>query len=294
MPDECAALPALEAFQLAVRDGRRFAVLRAPTGPARGALVYVHPFAEEMNKSRRMAALGARALVANGWAVLALDLAGCGDSEGDFADATWQGWVDDVAVAATWLAGHAGHAPWLWGLRAGCLVAVEAAQRLASVAGLLLWQPVVSGSQHLRQFLRLRVAADALATNPLLPDEGSAPPRRRDDTAAFVEQLRAGSTIEVAGYTLAPALASGLDAAKLEPVRAAMPVVWLEVGGSDPATAVLSPASARAIEGWRSAGHAVDAQAVAGPAFWQTQEIEECPSLVAATVTALAAHAERS
>lgn len=45
----------------------------------RGSIVYIHPFAEEMNKSRRMAALQARALTLAGFAVLQLDLIGCGD-----------------------------------------------------------------------------------------------------------------------------------------------------------------------------------------------------------------------
>ena len=54
--------------------GRRFALHHRPAGPPRGLVVYVHPFAEEMNKSRRMAALQSRALAEAGFAVLQLDL----------------------------------------------------------------------------------------------------------------------------------------------------------------------------------------------------------------------------
>ncbi|MCK7493610.1 MAG: alpha/beta hydrolase [Comamonadaceae bacterium] len=76
-----------------------------------------------MNKSRRMAALQSRALAAAGFAVLRVDLLGCGDSAGDFGDATWPRWVDDVVAAARWLRRQhpdAADAPlWLWGLRAG-------------------------------------------------------------------------------------------------------------------------------------------------------------------------------
>ena len=42
------------------------------TATPRGAVVYVHPFAEELNKSRRMAALQARAMAAAGYAVVSL------------------------------------------------------------------------------------------------------------------------------------------------------------------------------------------------------------------------------
>ena len=73
-----------DAFFLDTADGPRFCLYHAPVGECRGALVYIHPFAEEMNRSRRMAALQARALTAQGFGVLLLDLHGCGDSGGDF------------------------------------------------------------------------------------------------------------------------------------------------------------------------------------------------------------------
>ena len=69
----------------------------------RGLVLYIHPFAEEMNKSRRMAALQARAFAQAGYAVLQIDLHGCGDSAGDFGDATWEHWIDDVVQGCHWL-----------------------------------------------------------------------------------------------------------------------------------------------------------------------------------------------
>src|SRR5512133_1710196 len=102
----------LEAFYLPFAAGRRFCLLHAPdaAAPRRGAVVYVHPFAEEMNKSRRAVALQARALAQAGYAVLQIDLHGCGESSGDFGDATWASWIDDVVAACAWLE-SAGHAP---------------------------------------------------------------------------------------------------------------------------------------------------------------------------------------
>ena len=70
---------------------RRFAVLHWPAEPRvpLGLVVHAPAFAEEMNKSRRMVALQARALAEDGLAVLLVDPLGCGDSPGDFGDATW-------------------------------------------------------------------------------------------------------------------------------------------------------------------------------------------------------------
>jgi len=85
-PAATAAAPA-RGFFLGSGAAARYGLYYAPAGRCRGAYQYVAPFAEEMNKARRMAALQARAMSAAGYAVLCLDLHGCGDSAGDFADA---------------------------------------------------------------------------------------------------------------------------------------------------------------------------------------------------------------
>jgi pimeloyl-ACP methyl ester carboxylesterase len=155
-----AHLPA-EAFFLASAPGERFCLYHAPAGVCRGALVYVHPFAEEMNKSRRMAALQARALAAAGFGVLQIDLHGCGDSDGDFGDARWEQWHADLATASSWLHARLGQPVGLWGLRLGALLALDHARR-HTVHQLVLWQPVLQGAAFLTQFLRLLVASGML------------------------------------------------------------------------------------------------------------------------------------
>jgi exosortase A-associated hydrolase 2 len=272
-PDPSPAVRSTEAFFLPGDDGGRFCVLHRGVRAARprGALVYVHPFGEEMNKARRMATLAARSLAAAGFSVLTIDLYGCGDSAGDFADATWDRWIDDVIAAARWLREHAGVDPMLWGLRAGCLLAKAAAQGLEYSPNLLFWQPVVSGAQHLQQFLRLRVAQHVAG------GAGEA----RIGTKELRAELQSGMTLEIAGYALAPKLALGLDAAELAPPRLRARVGWLEVSSSDPPE--LSPAGRLRMQAWQAAGHDVAECAVGGLAFWQTQEIAECAALVEAT-----------
>src|SRR5436190_24333737 len=93
-----------EVFFLPAEPGARFALFHPARGPVvRGGILYVHPFAEEMNKSRRMAAQQIRAFTQCGYAVLQIDLYGCGDSSGDFGDARWDIWKSDLALAVTWL-----------------------------------------------------------------------------------------------------------------------------------------------------------------------------------------------
>ncbi|HEY8623476.1 MAG TPA: hydrolase 2, exosortase A system-associated [Casimicrobiaceae bacterium] len=265
----------VEVFFLPFQGRGRFCVLHSPdrASTSAGAFVYVHPFAEEMNKSRRMAALQARALAAAGWFVLQIDLFGCGDSEGQFGDATWSRWVDDVMDASVWLCNRCGFVPMLWGMRLGCLLVAEAARRMQSSTDLLFWQPVHSGRQFLQQFLRLK-----LANQLFLGDD-----RERLRTEDLRGQLAQGEVIEIGGYALSPDLALGMDKSELSPPPISVRAAWFEIV----ATPELTPVTRSRVQVWQAAGIQVDVHAVAGPPFWQTQEISECPELIEATVDAV-------
>lgn len=267
-----------EAFFFGTGAARRFAILWRPAqrDPVRGTLLFVPPFAEEMNKSRRMVALTGLTLAARGFAVLRIDPRGCGDSAGRFEHARWNDWLDDLLFAWRWLRSQYGVTPWLWSLRAGALLAHALLPLLESAPNLLLWQPVLSGRQHLMQFLRLRVAADAFAV---------AEPARRATTQSLMQTLASGQSVEVAGYMLPAALALPLAEAELSPPTKAGQVLWFETAARDEPQ--LSPASATRIAQWKAVGLEVIPRMVGGPPFWSTQEIEDCPALVDATVEAL-------
>lgn len=277
MPDDRSARTRLEAFHLSLSGHARFCILHVPRQGATQdrTIVYVHPFGEEMNKSRRMAALQARAFALAGCVVLQVDLFACGDSDGQFADASWSRWVDDVVAAAAWLRERFGGTAWLWGLRSGCLVAADAARTMPWTSDLLFWQPVLSGSQHLQHLLRLRVAAQLMG-----PADA-----KRTDTRELHARFAEGRAVEIAGYEMSPALALGLGAAELTPTPGSVRVEWIEVAAAEEPE--LSPAARARADAWRRAGHRVETRSVAGQPFWQTQEIAECPALIDATLAAL-------
>lgn len=265
--------PHPDVFFLPAAGGeQRLCLFHAPAGSPRSRVLYLHPFAEEMNKSRRMAALACRALAEAGHAVLQIDLRGCGDSSADFGDAAWGDWVADVRLGLGWLDERVPGAPlWLWGLRAGCLLAAADWGRPVNH---LFWQPMTNGKLALQQFLRLKLAAEmAGGTSKGLME-------------AMKTELAAGRPVDIAGYRLGAALASGLEAAKLAPAGEAGRVEWLELSTRE--DAALTPVSEQAIKTWQDAGWAVRAQIVSGPGFWATSEIELAPALVARTVEALA------
>ena len=264
----------MQPFYLPSGNGRRFCIYHCIPGcEVRGAIIYIHPFAEEMNKSRRMAAMQARRLAESGYGVLQIDLLGCGDSSGDFGDAGWSAWIGDVLLAYRWLRQQTAAPLTLWGLRAGCLLAAAAALDLPESPNFIFWQPVLSGKQHWQQFMRLKMAGE-LASGQA---KGGAEQLRM--------QMAAGQSVEIAGYIVSPALADGLERAELFAPSASGQVTWLEVSSREEAT--LSPASQKCSEQWRSAGFTVESKVVRGPAFWQSTEIEDAPDLMAETLLAL-------
>jgi exosortase A-associated hydrolase 2 len=261
------------AFFLPVEAGYRFCIWHGPaSGHAENGIVYVHPFCEEMNKARRMAARQSQRLAAAGHAVLQIDLLGCGDSSGELRDARWHIWKRDVIVAIGWLRTRVAGRVSLWGLRLGATLATDVARDPAlGVEQLILWQPVGSGEQFLTQFLRLRLAAEMLA-------EGAAHSGVRELRKA----LSRGSELEIAGYDLHPQLAAEIDGLRLaDLVPAAKRVQWLEIGAqTDPQ---IGPAARRTVAAWQSKGLEVHATAVNGEPFWSTLEITECEPLLALT-----------
>jgi exosortase A-associated hydrolase 2 len=265
-----------EPFFLAAACGERFCIFHPPAGAPRGAIIYLHPFGEEMNKARKMAALQSRRLAAAGHAVLQIDLFGCGDSSGDFGDARWEIWKQDVQTAARWLQDRVRGPISLWGLRLGATLAADIAREPGTdIEQLLLWQPVPSGEQFLTQFLRLRLAAEMLSA-------GAAQTGLRE----LRKTLDRGASLEIAGYELHPELASAIgELALAELIPAVTHILWLEVS-AQPEPKV-SPASSRVVEAWRGKGVAVRAAAVTGEPFWSTIEITDCEALLDATDKAI-------
>lgn len=262
-------------FFLPAGGEQRLCLFHAPPPAFRdkplSRVLYVHPFAEEMNKSRRMAALACRALARAGHAVLQMDLRGCGDSSADFGDASWEDWQADVRLGLDWLDSHVPGVPlWVWGLRAGCLLAVADWGRPLNY---LFWQPMTNGKLALQQFLRLKLASEmASGASKGLMEQ-------------MKTELAAGRPVEVAGYRLGAPLAFGLEAAQLAPTGTAGRVEWLELSTRE--DAALTPVSEKAIKAWQDAGWSVRAQITAGPGFWATSEIELAPTLITRTVEAL-------
>lgn len=264
-------MPAITPQFIPSATGQVFTLYFPAQGPARGALLYLPPLTEEMNRCRALVSAQARALAAAGQAVLLLDYFGTGDSAGELKDASWDIWHADIDDAAAWLAQQTGLPVSLWGCRLGALLAAEAASRAPErFRHLLLWQPVVDGKLFLTQFLRLRVAA--------LMDKGL-PPETTDQMRA---RLAAGESIAISGYELPAALANAIDRARLTDLDLRHAHIdWLE-NVAEPGKP-LPPGSQKAIGALQAQGVHVAVHPFTAPPIWQLHERDEAPDLIAQT-----------
>lgn len=256
--------------------GRLFAVATPVTDRRPGPGVLVCPaFGEEMNRTRRTLHLLGQALAARGVAMLNVDLHGTGDSEGEFDDARWEIWLDDLRTGLAWLRGQGCEPITLLGVRGGALLAWELLRSGSERPGkVVLWQPVLTGKAVITDLLRARVAAAASSGG-------------RETVAELRRELEAGRPVEAAGYALAPQLAQALDRAALSAdTSTGLPgVCWIEIASDE--QSAIRPAASAAAESLRRAGVAVDLLREQDPPFWSTTETTAGRATVTATVRAL-------
>jgi len=249
--------------------GQIYAICHWAENPTATTLIHVPAFAEEMNRCRAQVARTARALAAQGVNVLIFDPFGTGDSSGEFDDFSFEGLANDLAAVNRWLDQRTSGLRALWGLRLGASLAVRAAALESErYAGLLLWSPIVSGGHFLKQFLRIRVAANF--------GENSA---QKLTVADLEGRLAAGQDVDVGGYRLTPALAEELKELDLAKVTAP-PLDWLAWFESRPSADLPQPKTTAALQqAWGSALARFHAETVVGPAFWSQVEPQPSPEL---------------
>jgi len=270
----------LEPFFLDGDKGKLFTIYFAPeSGNPDLGILYVPPFADEMNKSRRQAYELAQRLSSLGASMLVVDLYGTGDSQGDFHDARLGAWLSDLQRGFDWLVSRGVKKVVVLGVRFGGLLAARLAQELdSSVAKLVIWQPVINGSNYINQLLRLRSAADMMAGKGDM------------STKALRQKIAEGEVLEIAGYEVHPDLVSGIEKLDLRQLKfdKSILVDWFEVS-TNPNYSVGAFAK-QAIQSWEDRGATVNVQIVMGELFWsapETSVVEELVQLTGESVRAI-------
>lgn len=184
---------------------RLYGYLHGAAEPERTTgVVLVHAFMEERQDSHAVVRDLAVRLAERGFAALRFDLYGCGDSEGEWRDATVERWRGDVCAAARWLREATGvERVVLIGFRFGATLAALAAKS-AEAAGLVLVQPVVRGEAYVMDLLLANLAAEMVLN------------RRAGVTReGLIARLEAGGAVNLFGYHLTSAQHRALRAIDL-------------------------------------------------------------------------------
>ena len=258
-------------------EHRLFALAGRPAEVPTGHGILVCPaFAEEMNRTRRTLRLLCSEAARRGMLVIETDLHGTGDSSGDFGDARWDGWLNDLEASANWLRQQGCVTISLLGVRAGALLAWEILRtRRTPIRSLVLWQPVLTGKAVVTDMLRARLAAAST--------QGG-----RETVSGLRQQLESGHAVEAAGYLLAPNLVRDLDQLAITPNPGLPlpPMCWLEIVGDD--TSTTRQPALDTIRQLQAAGATVDLVRQQDPPFWGTTEVTAGRGSVSSTVRWLA------
>ena len=236
-------------------------------------VVFIPPFAEEMNRCRRMVSTQAFALARNGYRALIFDLYGTGDSEGDFAEARWDRWCENISSIVTWSVKEDYERYSILAPRFGALLAFNSDSRVIEQADrIVLWHPCTSGKIYFRQFLRLRLASQLTASKDY-----------RETIDQLMTRFTSGRTVEIAGYEVSPELALSIESATLEisDAKIVPPIYWFDIVSS--ADVSLSVATKKIVSSWQVNNIPVKASPVPGDQFWGTVENTTAPSLIEAT-----------
>lgn len=261
-------------FFLEGTAGRLFSVYHEPVGAAApwGNMLVVPPFNEEMNRCRSTVTRQAREFGRLGVGTMVMDLHGTGESDGNYRDASWDLWIENIRQAIAWLDAKPGGCIGLLGIRLGVPLALTALRQEPGKRALIAWQPVVDGKIYFTQFMRIRIAANMDRTD--IP---------KDTTSAMRAALAEGRNIEVAGYEINPGLAAAIENVQLDELLPpeSTPVAWFEKGGG--AGNTISPASEKLVESWRAAGRSPEVIVFDDPAFWALHERSLAPDLLKKT-----------
>ena len=250
---------------------RLFCIHREPAAgqAVRGSVLMLPAFAEEMNRTRSFAARISFRLSEAGFHVLQPDLSGTGDSTGEFHDAQWSRWIEELRLASDWLLEKAGPLH-LVSLRAGALFLSDLLdaepERFARIC---LVEPFVSGADSVREFLQLRVARSIF--------EGT-----KESINMLTEALADGASMEVGGYDLSPGLYGSLNAATIEHLGTQLKDALVLGCGRSPETR-RNAAMRSLVESWSAGGARAEYAFVPTEPFW-SQELPTLPTETIARV----------
>jgi uncharacterized protein len=148
----------IEPFYFGADKKRLFGCYHAPQSGIRRdcAVILCYPMAQEYIRSHRTYRQLAYHLSKFGFPVLRFDFYGCGDSEGNCEEGRIPQWLTDVGSAISEVRERRGLVKvCLVGLRLGGTLSMMAGAQRGDIEGMVLWNPVLSGSVYIEELTTL-------------------------------------------------------------------------------------------------------------------------------------------
>ena len=167
------------------------------------AVIFVPPFAEEMNRSKRMYVLCSRLLADSGVHAFCFDYSGTGDSSGEWGDFSYSDWVEDLNQIYKYATNLSSKVSFI-ALRFGALVLADAIDQCdMDVDRCVFWDPIENGEILTRQLIRIKIAA-------AMADES-----KKLTTKEISQNIQETGYLESGGYYLSKSLIDDINSKKL-------------------------------------------------------------------------------
>lgn len=187
-------------------------------------VVIASPDGEEHAWAARTLVTVARALAHHGSTVYRFDHLGQGESEGDYESTTWMTRLADLDATVQMAYRRTRQQPVVLGVRLGATLALAAMKRGMSVAGLVVWEPVVDAAQYVHQLLRVNVSTQMVALGKI-----------ERDRSDLIADARRGGVVSVNGFGLSGPFIDALLALDMDTKieQLSLPTLWLSTMPAD-------------------------------------------------------------
>jgi pimeloyl-ACP methyl ester carboxylesterase len=165
-----------------------------PSVPERGAAVLCPPWGPEYIASHRVLRRLALMLSESGYHVLRFDYFGTGDSAGSREEGDLDSWYADASAAVDELRDMSGVSKvTVFGIRLGAHVAWRLALNRSDVSAVVMWDPVIDGTEYVRELVDAQQEIDRWSLVP-------------DDTRSVMMDSSRNETIDLLGFPLTVAM----------------------------------------------------------------------------------------
>jgi uncharacterized protein len=174
----------MHAFYFGTSKAPLFGVYHPPRGssPRDHGVVLCYPWGQEYMRGHRAFRQLAFGLTRAGFHVLRFDYYGTGDSGGSSEEGAPEQWLADLDAAIDELQDMGDITTVsLVGARMGAALAAQVAERRDDIAGVVLWDPVVTGTAYLEEILSSPGAARTIAGSNGRTGENGAAAKPNDE-----------------------------------------------------------------------------------------------------------------